>query len=51
MNLDGNSWSQLNDELHSMVKNFTDLVKASRIPDEYADELSSSKDTKGEPGL
>ncbi|KAG2437117.1 hypothetical protein HYH02_011373 [Chlamydomonas schloesseri] len=48
MNLDGNSWSQLNDELHSMVKNFSDLVKASRIPDEYADELSSSKDTKGD---
>lgn len=49
MNLDANSWSQLNDELHSMVKNFSDLVKASRIPDEYADELSSSKDTKGKP--
>ncbi|KAG2429881.1 hypothetical protein HXX76_010661 [Chlamydomonas incerta] len=48
MNLDGNSWSQLNDELQSMVKNFSDLVKASRIPDEYADELSSSKDTKGD---
>ncbi|PNW81279.1 hypothetical protein CHLRE_07g349450v5 [Chlamydomonas reinhardtii] len=48
MNLDANSWSQLNDELHSMVKNFSDLVKASRIPDEYADELSSSKDTKGD---
>ncbi|KAG2496354.1 hypothetical protein HYH03_005584 [Edaphochlamys debaryana] len=29
-----------------MVQNFTDLVKASRIPDESADELSASRERK-----
>ncbi|KXZ53659.1 hypothetical protein GPECTOR_6g576 [Gonium pectorale] len=46
MALDGNSWSQLDEQLNNMVQNFTDLVMASRIPDESADELSASRERK-----
>ncbi|GLC34453.1 hypothetical protein PLESTB_000727500 [Pleodorina starrii] len=46
MSLDGNSWSELVDQLNNMVQNFDNLVKASRIPDESADELSASRERK-----
>ncbi|PNH07289.1 hypothetical protein TSOC_006262 [Tetrabaena socialis] len=39
-------WAQLDEQLNKMVQNFTDLVKASRIPDESADELSASRERK-----
>ncbi|EFJ41480.1 hypothetical protein VOLCADRAFT_107682 [Volvox carteri f. nagariensis] len=46
MSLEGNSWSELVEQLNMMVTNFNDLVKASRIPDESVDELSASRERK-----
>lgn len=44
--MEGNSWQLLDSELNTIVTHFSDLVKASRIPDESGDDLTASRERK-----